>query len=164
MNAARPAPNFVFRFNPLSPHRRFAGAQAAPQPGKAAAAAKRRQAAVNCAVLASPAKRDYGKPMQFLKTLFWMVVAVSIAIFATRNWRDVTIDLWGPLAADIKLPLLMAVMVVLGWLPTWLILRSRLWHVRRKLLLLERPPVVAPVAAAPAETLPSATADEPHQS
>ena len=36
--------------------------------------------------------------MQFLKTLFWMVFAVSIAIFATRNWRDVTIDLWGPLA------------------------------------------------------------------
>jgi len=101
--------------------------------------------------------------MQFLKTLFWMVVAVSIAIFATRNWRDVTIDLWGPLAADIKLPLLMAAMVVLGWLPTWLILRSRLWQVRRKLLLLERPPVVSappPAAAAPA---PSAGADEPRQ-
>jgi hypothetical protein len=106
---------------------------------------------VNGAALASPAKRDYGKPMQFLKTLFWMVVAVSIAIFATRNWRDVTIDLWGHLAADIKLPLLMAVMVLLGWLPTWLILRSRLWTVRRKLMLLERPPVVAPVAAPPAE-------------
>jgi len=101
--------------------------------------------------------------MQFLKTLFWMVVAVSIAIFATRNWRDVTIDLWGPLAADIKLPLLMAAMVVLGWLPTWLILRSRLWQVRRKLLLLERPPVVSappPAAAAPA---PTAGADEPRQ-
>jgi uncharacterized integral membrane protein len=117
---------------------------------KPAAAAKRSVAAVNGAALASPAKRDYGKAMQFLKTLFWMVVAVSIAIFATRNWRDVTIDLWGPLAADIKLPLLMAAMVVLGWLPTWLILRSRLWHVKRKLMLLERPPVVAPVAAPPA--------------
>ena len=33
--------------------------------------------------------------MQFLKTLFWVVLAVSLAIFATRNWRDVTIDLWG---------------------------------------------------------------------
>lgn len=86
--------------------------------------------------------------MQFLKTLFWMVLAVSIAIFATRNWRDVTVNLWGPLAADIKLPLLMAVMVVLGWLPTWLILRSKLWTARRKILLLERPapPAVEPVA------------------
>ena len=88
--------------------------------------------------------------MQFLKTLFWMVLAVSIAIFATRNWRDVTIDLWGPLAVDIKLPLLMALMAVLGWLPTWLIMRGRLWQAKRKLLLLDRPAVVAPPAPAPA--------------
>ena len=87
--------------------------------------------------------------MQFLKTLFWMVFAVSIAIFATRNWRDVTLDLWGPLAVDIKLPLLMAFMVVLGWLPTWLILRSRLWQAQRKLLVLERP-APSPVVPEPA--------------
>ena len=62
--------------------------------------------------------------MQFLKTLFWMVLAVSVAIFATRNWRDVTVDLWGPLQADIKLPILMGLMLLLGWLPTWLIMRQ----------------------------------------
>jgi uncharacterized integral membrane protein len=96
--------------------------------------------------------------MQFLKTLFWMVVAVSIAIFATRNWRDVTVDLWGPLAADIKLPLLMALMVLIGWLPTWLILRSKLWTARRKLMLLERPAPVAvePVAVEPVAVEPLA--------
>jgi len=99
--------------------------------------------------------------MQFLKTLFWMVFAVSIAIFATRNWRDVTIDLWGPLAADIKLPVLMGLMVLLGWLPTWLIGRSRMWRGRakRKLLLLERP-LPAPVAPEPAP-FPTATQSEP---
>ncbi len=80
--------------------------------------------------------------MQFLKTLFWMVLAVSVAIFATRNWRDVTIDLWGPLAADIKLPVLLGLMLLIGWLPTWLIFRGRLWQAKRKLLLLERPPTV----------------------
>ena len=91
--------------------------------------------------------------MHFLKTLIWTLVAVFIAIFATRNWRDVTVDLWGPLAADIKLPLLMGLMLFIGWLPTWLILRSKLWTARRKLALLERPPVpavaVEPVAVAP---------------
>jgi len=94
--------------------------------------------------------------MQFLKTLFWMVFAVSIAIFATRNWRDVTLDLWGPLAVDIKLPVLMGLMVIIGWLPTWLIGRSRLWQVKRKLLLLDRPasPAVTPEPA-PAATTPS---------
>lgn len=84
--------------------------------------------------------------MQFLKTLFWMVLAVSVAIFATRNWRDVTIDLWGPLQADIKLPILMGLMLLVAWLPTWLIMRGKLWQAKRKLMLLERP-VVQPVAA-----------------
>ena len=98
--------------------------------------------------------------MQFLKTLFWMAVAVSIAIFATRNWRDVSIDLWGPLALDIKLPLLMGLMLVLGWLPTWFILRGRLWQVKRKLLLLERP-APPPVAPDPAPTAP--TQNEPFE-
>lgn len=88
--------------------------------------------------------------MQFLKTLFWMVLAVSVAIFATRNWRDVTIDLWGPLQADIKLPILMGFMLLIGWLPTWLIMRGRLWQAKRKLLLLERPPVQPIPAPAPA--------------
>ncbi len=92
--------------------------------------------------------------MQFLKTLFWMALAVSVAIFATRNWRDVTVDLWGPFAADIKLPLLMGSMLLLGWLPTWLILRSRLWQVKRKLMLLERPfhPPMAPEPVPPASS------------
>jgi hypothetical protein len=92
--------------------------------------------------------------MQFLKTLFWTVLAVFVAIFATRNWRDVTVDLWGPLAADIKLPLLMGLMLLLGWLPTWLILRSKLWTARRKLALLERP--VAPAGVEPVAVEPVA--------
>ena len=87
--------------------------------------------------------------MQFLKTLFWMVLAVSVAIFATRNWRDVTVDLWGPLQADIKLPILMGLMLLLGWLPTWLIMRGKLWQAKRKLLLLERPTVQPGAAPAP---------------
>ncbi len=95
--------------------------------------------------------------MQFLKTLFWMMLAVSIAIFATRNWRDVTVDLWGPLAADIKLPVLLGLMLLIGWLPTWLIFRGRLWQAQRKLLLLERPPV----APLPAPELASELARQP---
>jgi putative membrane protein len=154
INAASPIPNLVSCFNDLSPDRRCGGR------ARAASTGEFRRCGETTPRGGEPRRAGIGgkarlcKGMQFLKTLFWMVLAVSLAIFATRNWRDVTIDLWGPLAADIKLPLLMAVMVVLGWLPTWLILRSRLWHARRKLQLLERP-VVAPVAPAPAP------ADEP---
>ena len=38
--------------------------------------------------------------MQFLKTLFWVIVAVFLAILASRNWHDVTINLWGDIQLD----------------------------------------------------------------
>ena len=59
--------------------------------------------------------------MQFLKTLFWVLIAVIVALFASRNWADVTLNLWGDIQADIKLPLLLLIVFLLGFLPTWLI-------------------------------------------
>lgn len=86
--------------------------------------------------------------MNFLRTLFWVVVAVSLAIFANRNWNDVTLTLWGNIQADVKLPFLLLFVFLIGFLPPYLLMRSRLWHLRRKLALAERPAVVAPPAPA----------------
>jgi uncharacterized integral membrane protein len=76
--------------------------------------------------------------MQFLKTLFWMVIAVFLAILASRNWHDVTINLWGDIQLDIKLPVLIGLVFLLGWLPTYLIHRARLWRARSRLDSFER--------------------------
>ena len=70
--------------------------------------------------------------MGFLKTLFWIVVAVLVTFFAAENWRDVTVDLWGNLQADVKMPVLLALAFLLGFLPTWLIFRGRLWRLNSK--------------------------------
>jgi putative membrane protein len=77
--------------------------------------------------------------MNFLKTLFWVVVAVLLAIFATRNWNDVTINLWANLQADVKLPFLILLTFLIGFLPPFLILRGRIWGLKRKLAMAERP-------------------------
>ena len=71
--------------------------------------------------------------MQFLKTLFWVVVAVLLAIVASRNWHEVTLNLWGNLQADIKVPVLMGMMFLIGFLPPFLIYRTRMWTLKRKL-------------------------------
>ena len=70
--------------------------------------------------------------MQFLKTLFWVLFAVVVALFASRNWSEVTLNLWGDIQADIKLPVLLLVIFLLGFLPTWLILRTRIWSLNRR--------------------------------
>ena len=86
--------------------------------------------------------------MNFLRTLFWIVVAVSLAIFASRNWNDVTLSLWGNIQADVKLPFLMAVVFLVGFVPPYFVLRGRIWRLKRRLTAAERPaPLIAPAQA-----------------
>ena len=89
--------------------------------------------------------------MHFLKTLFWVLLAVIVTAFALGNWTDVTLNLWSDLRADVKLPLLLLLAGLIGFLPTFLVLRGRIWSLQRRLEAHERslapPPAVAPVEA-----------------
>ena len=76
--------------------------------------------------------------MQFLKTLFLVVIVFSLAILASRNWHNVTLNLWGDIQVDIKAPVLIGAMFILGWLPTYLIYRAKLWRQRQRLENIER--------------------------
>ncbi len=87
--------------------------------------------------------------MQFLRTTLWVAIAVILAIVASHNWRDVTLDLWGNIQVDIKMPVLLILVFLVGFLPPFLILRARLWQVRRRLESLERAHAVPPPAAVP---------------
>lgn len=100
--------------------------------------------------------------MQFLKTLFWVALAVTAVLFASVNWATVTLDLWGGLQADVKLPVLVLAAFLLGLLPMLALHRARLWTYRRRVEMLERQTVApsqpATPAAAPAFT-PAAAED-----
>jgi len=76
--------------------------------------------------------------LRFLKTLFWIVVAALVTLFAARNWRDVTVDLWDSLQADIKLPVLLLLVFLIGFLPTWLVFRAKLWRLTNRVTMAQR--------------------------
>jgi uncharacterized integral membrane protein len=93
--------------------------------------------------------------MQFLRTLFWVALAVGLVLFASVNWHAATINLWGGLEADVKLPVLILGAFLLGFLPTFLLYRARMWTMKRRVEAVERqlsarPPEPAP---APVETV-----------
>lgn len=71
--------------------------------------------------------------MQFLKTLFWIALTVVLVLFAKANWNAVTLKLWGGLEADVKLPVLVLAAFLLGFVPTFIVYRARLWNLRRRL-------------------------------
>lgn len=87
--------------------------------------------------------------MHFLKTLFWVFVAVIAVIFSLRNWRVVPVDLWAGLTADVKLPVLFLIGMLVGFLPTYAVHRTKLWRLHRRIDNLERNALPAtPVASA----------------
>ena len=96
--------------------------------------------------------------MQFLKTLFWVALAVVLVLFANVNWTAVTIRLWGGLEADVKLPVLVLFSFLLGFLPMLIVHRARVWTLRRRIEAHERQTastyVAAPVTVTPAHNLP----------
>lgn len=71
--------------------------------------------------------------MQFLKTLFWIVLTVIAVAFAFKNWNPVTIFLWGNIVADVKLPILLLGAFLLGLLPMFVLHRATRWRLRRRL-------------------------------
>ena len=93
--------------------------------------------------------------MQFLKTLFWVVVAAFLLYLGGRNWHDVTLNLWGDLQADIKVPVLILLVFLLGFLPTFFVQRGRIWSLRRRVESFERQQL-AERERAPADHSPAA--------
>jgi lipopolysaccharide assembly protein A len=98
--------------------------------------------------------------MQFLKTLFWVALAVILVLFATVNWHAVTMNLWGGLQADVKLPVLILISFLLGFVPMLIVHRARLWTMRRRLEALERQ-AAAVAYATPAPETPAEPSPEP---
>jgi uncharacterized integral membrane protein len=76
--------------------------------------------------------------MRFLSTVFWALLAAGLALFSWANWNAVTLNLWAGLQADIKLPLLLLFAFLLGFLPTWGIMRAKIWSHRRRIDAFER--------------------------
>ncbi len=71
--------------------------------------------------------------MQFLKILFWCLLAFLAAIFTIGNWTTVPLKLWGGLIAEVNLPLLLFVTFLIGFVPAMAYYRTILWRLRNRL-------------------------------
>lgn len=96
--------------------------------------------------------------MQFLKTAFWVVLAVLIALFSYNNWTTATIRLWGDLWLETPLPVLVIVSFLAGCVPMWLLHKATRWSMRRKLDSAERALASVKPAYPPPPPSPSTTA------
>ncbi|WP_340265272.1 hypothetical protein [Sphingobium mellinum] len=99
--------------------------------------------------------------MQFLKTAFWVVLAVAIALFCKANNRPTEIKIWGDIIWETRIWFPMLIAFLAGAVPFWIISRASRWRMKRKLESTERALVAATAAASsvPPVSIP-AEADE----
>lgn len=71
--------------------------------------------------------------MQFLRTAFWVIIAMIIMLFSFTNWTDVKITIWGGNELWTKLPVVVIVSFLAGSLPLWFIHKTTRWRMNRKL-------------------------------
>lgn len=76
--------------------------------------------------------------MQFLRTLFWVLLAGVAVAFAFNNWTTVPLRLWGGLIADVNLPLLLVAAFLGGFMPMYLAMQATRWRWRQRVSGLER--------------------------
>ncbi|TAK17415.1 MAG: LapA family protein, partial [Rhizorhabdus sp.] len=67
------------------------------------------------------------------------------------------VSLWAGMTADIKLPVLLLIGMVIGFLPTYAIHRTKLWRLHRRIDNLERNALLAAAPAPVNEPAPVST-------
>lgn len=97
--------------------------------------------------------------MQFLRTLFWVLVTAVVVVFAIQNWKQVDISLSG-ITVEIKLPLLLLAVFLIGFVPMLVVSRTGQWQLRRRLDTAERA-LQQSAMPSPTETTASAAETEP---
>ena len=100
--------------------------------------------------------------MAIVRTIFWVLLAVVVLLFAINNWQPVEVRIWNSLLLETKLPALVIGAFLLGLVPMWALHRTQQWRLKRRIAGLEatiaRPNTVAeipppPVPAPAAEPL-----------
>lgn len=99
--------------------------------------------------------------MQFLKTLFWVALAVVAVIFSYNNWSEVQVALWGNKIWFTKLPVPLLMAFLAGLIPALLLHSTTRWSLKRKIDMMERSLSDIRTAASPAPTRPAAAAMPP---
>ncbi|HMO74311.1 MAG TPA: LapA family protein [Sphingopyxis sp.] len=99
--------------------------------------------------------------MGIVRTVIWVVLTAVLMIFSMANWIPVTVKIWPEQVLDTKLPVLILISFLIGFVPAWLALRAARWSLGRRLDYSERQLAdLRALANRPAEPAPPA-APEP---
>lgn len=75
--------------------------------------------------------------MQIVRTIIWVLLLVALFVFSIANWEPVTVRIWEGLVVDTKIPAIVIVSFLIGFVPMWLYHRANKWQLKRRIASLE---------------------------
>tara|TARA_R110000824_G_scaffold59928_1_gene160546 strand:+ start:1656 stop:2000 length:345 start_codon:yes stop_codon:yes gene_type:complete len=98
--------------------------------------------------------------MQFIKILFWVLLLVATFIFWWTNEARASLDM-GAAVVEARVSTFVAGAFLIGFVPTWMLLRGSKWRLLRRIKTLEDAarPAVVPTPTASRTPTPAATAE-----
>jgi len=75
--------------------------------------------------------------MQIIRTVIWVLVLVALGLFTLNNWQPVEVKLWEGIILETKLPALVIVSFLMGFLPMWLLHKGVRWRLNRRIGMME---------------------------
>ena len=90
--------------------------------------------------------------MQVVRIILWVIILIAVTVFSIFNWREVEVVIWDNLVLETKVPALVIISFLLGFLPTWLYARGVIWSLNRKIRSLEIAAKANSVSAAARES------------
>jgi lipopolysaccharide assembly protein A len=95
--------------------------------------------------LTSQQPPERSRHMSFLKTIFWVIIVVGFVVFALNNWQPISLRLWGGMWLDTKLPALIGVAFLLGYVPLYFWHKAQGFRFKRRIATLESAARPAPL-------------------
>lgn len=72
--------------------------------------------------------------MQIVRMIVWVLLLTALLVFSFANWDPtVTVRIWPNLVVETKLPAIVIISILIGFLPTWLLYRTSKWRLNRRM-------------------------------
>ena len=71
--------------------------------------------------------------MGIVRTIIWVLLTAVLVLFSVVNWIVVPVKVWPGLEVETKLPAIVLISFLIGFLPAWLALRAARWSLKRRI-------------------------------
>jgi hypothetical protein len=76
--------------------------------------------------------------MQIVRTIVWVLLLTALLVFSFANWDPtITVKIWTNLVVETKLPAIVVISFLIGFVPMWLLYRATKWQLTRRIGSLE---------------------------